>query len=210
MLIYQSKIRYLVQMASTERTYRLPKQERSRQRYNQMLNTAARLFAEQGIDQVTTNHIAAEATVSIGSLYQYFPNKEAIIKALIDRYMESVRNVFPQKIDTEIPIETVIREVISGFVRFSRQNSGFQVILVGLEGTSNAGAAAEMQAAIVAGIDRVLAAYYPDLSPDRRRLCAIISLSLVAGIMSHDLPEEMMIDQMVLATTAYQQAFLNR
>ena len=195
-------------METATKKYRLPQQNRSRQKFSDILETAAQLFAEQGIDQVTTNHIAAEAGVAIGSLYQYFPNKEAIIEALVDGYMAAASDVFPQEIDTVIPIETVIREVISGFVQFRRQHLGFQVVLVGLEGTSSAGAAAEMQAAIVAGIERVLAAYYPNVLPEKRHLCAIISLSLVAGIMPLDLPEETMIDQMVLATTAYQREFL--
>lgn len=94
----------------------------------------------------------------------YLYNKEAIIEALIERYMEAAAHIFPQTLDTSIPIEQVIRQVLSGFVQFRRQNEGFQVVLIGLEGTSSTGAADEMHEAIIAGIERVLAAYYPDLA----------------------------------------------
>lgn len=189
---------------------RVPKQARSIRRYNHILDTAARLFEEKGVDQVSTNHIAAEAEVSIGSLYQFFPNKEAILEGLVARYMQDFEAVFPQEIDRAAPIETVIRHVLTQFVSFNRQNKGFQTILVGLEGTSNAGTEAEMTALIIGNIDRVLAAYYPTLAPDRRKLCATVSLSLVAGMMPVPLPPEMMVDEMLLAVTAYQQAFVMR
>jgi AcrR family transcriptional regulator len=138
----------------------------------------------------------------------FFPHKEAIIQALIERYMDTFENVFPQELDTGTPIEMVTRQVISAFVRFSRQNRGFQVVLVGLEGTSSAGIAAGMQAVIASGIERVLAAYYPNLEADKRHMCALVSFGLMAGIMPFDIPEEIMIEQMVLAVTSYQRAFI--
>ena len=56
--------------AKSER--RVPQQARSRERYNLILDSAARLFAEVGYEAATTNAIADVAGVSIGSLYQYF------------------------------------------------------------------------------------------------------------------------------------------
>jgi AcrR family transcriptional regulator len=52
-----------------------------------MVVAAERVLAEHGVAGLTTNRIAEVAGVSIGSLYQYFPNKEAIAAALIDRYV---------------------------------------------------------------------------------------------------------------------------
>ena len=47
-----------------------------------ILQAAARVLAEEGLGRATTNRIAEVAGVSIGSLYQYFPNKLAIVRAL--------------------------------------------------------------------------------------------------------------------------------
>jgi AcrR family transcriptional regulator len=44
------------------------------------------VFAEVGFDNSTTIMISAQADTSVGSLYQYFANKEAVLKALVDRY----------------------------------------------------------------------------------------------------------------------------
>jgi len=63
-----------------------PVQGRSRQLVETLLRAAAQLLAERGYDGLTTRHVAQRAGVSVGSLYQYFPNKEAIVAALRDRY----------------------------------------------------------------------------------------------------------------------------
>jgi AcrR family transcriptional regulator len=59
-----------------------PRQERSLVTYDAILEAATRIFGERGYAGATTNEIAALAGVSIGSLYQYFPNKDALIGEL--------------------------------------------------------------------------------------------------------------------------------
>ena len=66
-----------------------PLQERSRRTVERILDAAARIFHEQGYAGATTNDIAAEAGVSVGSLYQYFPNKDALLVALTKRHIEA-------------------------------------------------------------------------------------------------------------------------
>jgi len=66
---------------------KLPRNARASAAYDAMLIAAERVLAEHGIAALTTNRIAEVAGVSIGSLYQYFPNKEAIAAALIDRHV---------------------------------------------------------------------------------------------------------------------------
>lgn len=63
------------------------RQERGRRRIEQVLDTAAEMFAEQGYAEVSTNAIARRAGMSPGSLYQFFANKEAIAEALAERYL---------------------------------------------------------------------------------------------------------------------------
>ncbi|MGC1302062.1 MAG: TetR/AcrR family transcriptional regulator, partial [Caulobacteraceae bacterium] len=62
-----------------------PAQARSAATVSAILEAAARVLEDQGLEGYTTNAIARRAGVSIGSLYQYFPGKEAITRALIER-----------------------------------------------------------------------------------------------------------------------------
>ena len=72
---------------------RQPKQERAQQTVDVVLQGAVRGLGREGIDSVTTNRIAEAAGVSIGSLYQYFPDKHAIFEALHERHAQRVQQV---------------------------------------------------------------------------------------------------------------------
>src|SRR5229473_2510951 len=60
-------------------------QKRSRVTVETLLDATARVLTKAGYDRASTNRIAATAGVSVGSLYQYFPNKEALVAALVAR-----------------------------------------------------------------------------------------------------------------------------
>jgi AcrR family transcriptional regulator len=62
-----------------------PRQQRSREMVERLLDATAATLAERGLDNTTTNHIAERAGVSIGSLYQYFSDKQALVEALLER-----------------------------------------------------------------------------------------------------------------------------
>jgi AcrR family transcriptional regulator len=66
---------------------RKPKQPRSRQTVEAILDAVVRILKREGFAAITTNHIAEVAGVSIGSLYQYFPDKRAIFVALHGRHV---------------------------------------------------------------------------------------------------------------------------
>jgi AcrR family transcriptional regulator len=66
-----------------------PLQRRAQETVDAILEAAAQVFAAAGYDDGTTNRIAERAGVSIGSLYQYFPNKNALLVALVEREVES-------------------------------------------------------------------------------------------------------------------------
>jgi AcrR family transcriptional regulator len=65
-----------------------PKRERGKQRVASLLDAGAALFVEKGYEATTMTEIAARAGAAIGSLYQFFPSKEAIAQALFSRYAE--------------------------------------------------------------------------------------------------------------------------
>lgn len=73
---------------------RAPVQRRSRERMDRILSVASALIGSKGSDQMKMGEVAEQAGISIGSLYQYFPDKSAIIRSLAERYgLESRRCV---------------------------------------------------------------------------------------------------------------------
>ena len=97
-----------------------PSQERSRLTVNRILDAATRIFHEQGYTGATTNDIADEADVSVGSLYQYFPNKDALLVALTQRHIATtttdLTNLLlglPRDSDIETTFRTVVDFLVS-------------------------------------------------------------------------------------------------
>lgn len=74
---------------SAKKRVRKPIQRRSEATVDTILEAAAQIFRACGAKGATTNRIAERAGVSIGSLYQYFPNKEALLVALMERHIGS-------------------------------------------------------------------------------------------------------------------------
>jgi AcrR family transcriptional regulator len=68
-----------------------PGQARSKETVNVILEASARILESDGLRGFNTNSVAAKAGVSVGSLYQYFPNKDAILLALIERFEDAAQ-----------------------------------------------------------------------------------------------------------------------
>lgn len=97
---------------------RQPKQKRSRQRVERILETAAEVFAEVGYEATTTHAIAARAGTAIGSLYQFFPDKLAIFHALEARHMEQVTAIHNKLMAAQmvqLPLEQMIQQIVETF-----------------------------------------------------------------------------------------------
>src|SRR5579864_4857779 len=78
---------------------KLPSQKRSQDTVAALLEATARVLERDGFDRASTNRIAEAAGVSIGSLYQYFPSKEALVAALVERHMAEMRRVLVEEMD---------------------------------------------------------------------------------------------------------------
>lgn len=83
-----------------------------------MLDAAVRLLKRPGASSLTTNRIAETAGVSIGSLYQYFPNKRAVFIALHERHIAQVDSIMHRRMakSTEITLEELISSLIDGMI----------------------------------------------------------------------------------------------
>ncbi|MBF6074495.1 TetR/AcrR family transcriptional regulator [Nocardia beijingensis] len=77
---------------------RRPAQARAKATREHILDTAARLFGERGIANTSTNRIAAEAGVSIGTVYRYFADRSVLVEELLERLLETVERRFTQRV----------------------------------------------------------------------------------------------------------------
>lgn len=93
-------------------------QKRSRVTVETLLDATARVLVREGYDRASTNRIAAKAGVSVGSLYQYFPNKEALVAALVARHNREMLGLLRDAL-TEMAsrdVATVMRELVRAMV----------------------------------------------------------------------------------------------
>ena len=90
-----------------------PVQGRSRVTVDAILEAAARLFVRDGYPNTTTNRIAELAGVSVGSLYEYFPNKASILLALLERQVEYMLKLMRERLAAVrgAPLDTVVRTI---------------------------------------------------------------------------------------------------
>src|SRR5260221_109535 len=102
--------------AESTLTRRKPKQQRSRRTVDDVLEAVQLVVKRHGTQAITTNRIAEAAGVSVGSLYQYFPDKRAILTALHDRHVDDVRQVIEQTMAACVPtsLEEFTRELVHG------------------------------------------------------------------------------------------------
>lgn len=93
-------------------------QQRSQATVETLLDATARILVREGYDRASTNRIAAKAGVSVGSLYQYFPNKEALVAALVARHnrdmLQLLREALAEMASRDIA--TVMRELVRAMV----------------------------------------------------------------------------------------------
>ncbi|KAA6213093.1 TetR/AcrR family transcriptional regulator [Streptomyces albofaciens JCM 4342] len=97
-----------------------PRQARAEATRQRILTAAAHVFAEYGYAAGTTNRIAERARVSIGSLYQYYPNKDAILVELLVRHLDAGAAAVAERLDGQLPDS--LEETIRLFVRASVDN----------------------------------------------------------------------------------------
>jgi AcrR family transcriptional regulator len=91
-----------------------PRQERSQATVDAILDATARVLKTTGYDRASTNRIALAAGVSVGSLYQYFPSKEALVAALVERHTAEMSSLVARKLAevSTMPVGVAVRTMI--------------------------------------------------------------------------------------------------
>jgi AcrR family transcriptional regulator len=97
-------------------------QERSRATVDALVQATARILVTEGFDKASTNRIAEVAGVSIGSLYQYFPGKEALVAAVIERHQREITQTVRGELAevSRQPVEQAVRKLVAVAVKAHR------------------------------------------------------------------------------------------
>jgi AcrR family transcriptional regulator len=97
-------------------------QQRSRATIDALVEATARILVKEGFDKASTNRIAAVAGVSVGSLYQYFPSKEALVVAVIERHQQEIMQTVQVELAEVLtqPVEKAVRNLVAIAVRAHR------------------------------------------------------------------------------------------
>ncbi|RCJ16038.1 TetR family transcriptional regulator [Nostoc sp. ATCC 43529] len=154
---------------ASEKSRRSPSGERGQRRRNLILDTAADLLADGGPEAINTNVLAEQAGISVGSVYQYFSNKEAILTALGERYIQQLGSNTVAALQQDVSgldFATMIDRVIDPMIAFERKHPAFRHLNAGQseEGTL-AQATQRIDREILATIYDLLLRVCPDMKP---------------------------------------------
>ena len=124
-------------MSTTTSTRRQPVQERSQETVARVLAATAALLARGvSIETITTAQIAHEAGLSVGSLYRFFPDKQAIVDAIAVRHMELFQEQMGAAILADFPEtpQAFLATVIDAFVAYLDEHPDFRTVAFGAPG----------------------------------------------------------------------------
>jgi AcrR family transcriptional regulator len=196
--------------AASFQSRKLPRQRRSRATVEALVEAAARLLAERGYHGATTREIAARAGVSVGSLYQYFPSRDALVTAVLERHvahvLETTGSLFRRL--EQAPLQELIRRLVTAVLELHEQDQALHAILI--EQLPRAD-----RTAIFRKIDRVLAAQlgaFLERRPELPRVDPVRSIAvleraclpLIHGrAQGHEAPLARRIDDLVQLIVGY-------
>ncbi len=125
---------------TTELT-RVPQQARSREKFDAILAAALRLIHEKGYEQVSVREIAREVNLPIASVYQYFPNKLAIVRQLWEGYTSELAELLGGELalvaqsPSEATLRRAVGNIIDHMVAHHRDNPAFLGIWRSVDGS---------------------------------------------------------------------------
>ena len=150
-----------------------------------ILEAAARILKVSDYDKSTTNRIAERAGVSIGSLYQYFPGKEALLSALLERQVNKnlagVKALFEAA--TRLPLEEAIEELCQGLVQlFITDATYFKKLFLIAPFLGRAEVIIDSRKKAESLFFEFLGTQRPEVSPERNAAQAFIAVHAIMGV----------------------------
>lgn len=178
---------------ATDAYRRRPRQSRGQKRVELLLDAAATVIATQGLEAATAEAIAAEARTAKGSLYQFFPNRDAVLAALALRYADEMRAIheraFP--LDThDLPLERLIDRIVKPLAEFHDRNPAFRRVFAihddSADDTRSAPARLRSQLfdSFVDRLDVLFASRNPRLGTRERRRAALVAASVGQAVLA--------------------------
>ena len=149
-----------------------PRQRRSTETVEAILTAAAHILEKDGFEAATTNRVAVKAGVSIGSLYQYFPNKESLVRALNDRHTQEVLELLRKRFleVREATLEDSVKAIVRAMVEVHRVNPALHRVLVnivpGIGGLAETKALEDAAAALLTQFLKTRKAQLRPLNPE--------------------------------------------
>lgn len=185
---------------------RQPRQARSQERVKQILDVAEQMFIVEGYGATTTNAIAVRAKVPIGSLYQFFPDKKAIVQALAVRYMEELQqrfNAFHATETSPVALSSYVDRIIDATEKFFNDCPGYHAIFMQVQGTIPELEAIESAAdnQLIQDWARTLSQDYPGLDADDYEAIAFVLVKAIGTLLWLSLSQEGILRQRLVAET---------
>lgn len=160
-------------------------QARSRATVDALVEATARILVSEGYDLANTNRIAEKAGVSIGSLYQYFPGKDALVAAVIDRHKEEVMRVVRSalaEVDA-LPVEAAVRRLVAVAIDAHRVDPELHRVLTEqLPRTGRLGQVETFHREAQAGFAAYLAGHLDELRPIDVELAAFVCVASIEAV----------------------------
>ncbi|MFG2993304.1 TetR/AcrR family transcriptional regulator [Streptomyces sp. NPDC048257] len=157
------------------------RQARGERRISQLLAAAAGVFCRTGYAAASTNAIAREAGVSPGTLYQYFPNKEAIAIELGGQLLQRAHETHGQAFRPENlrrPLPELLDAVLDPVIAFNCENPAFWALMHGTGVPGIAQEHEELHANLLTRIDAVLRDFCPQATPHELALVSNMILGI--------------------------------
>ena len=153
-------------------------QDRSRLTVDALVEATARVLTKDGYDRASTNKIAAVAGVSIGSLYQYFPSKEALVAAVIERHTQELSQVVRKALlgAAARPIGIAARQLVTAAIDAHRLDPKLHRVLA--EQVPRTGRLENIEA-----VERYARGYFRDYLEAHRSEIGVADLDLAAFIL---------------------------
>jgi AcrR family transcriptional regulator len=167
---------------------KLPSQTRSRATVDAVITAAAQVLIDRGYESATTARIAERAGVSIGSLYQYFPNKEALIAALIERHADEIVVTMQRALDdpANVTLEDGLRAVIrAGTTAHCIDPALHKILNEQVPRVGKLAKALDTARKVTAGIERFLRAHTDELLAGRDPAIAAIVIEAAIEALVH-------------------------
>lgn len=174
-------------MGENQQRRQAQRQKRGLLRVEEILRATGALFAEVGYDNATTNMIAARAGISPGSLYQFFPDKEAIAQAFATDATEQLHQIYDTFLSPEVialPLQPFLESFVDVIVAFNQKNPGYLALeLASTVSPPLALVLADLHQGVQSHLDMMFGARWPQSAREQRRLPLLVSYRLFLALL---------------------------